>query len=339
MRMGSLATVRAWRIAAGLLLVAGSGTAGPTASAQQTDSDAAREHFQKGQAAYRRGDYQEAIAQWEAAYQADPRPLILYNVSQAYERLGKLPEAVDALERYLREASADDPNQSDARARLAALRERLARTGVRIEGAPEGAAIYVDGKLWGRAPRPDPIPLDPGSHQVRVQLDGHETFRATIVVPAGERIAVEVDMPPLATTSPPQDTASDPPEEGSPGGPEGSPPAPAASRSGSSLLPIVLMAGGGALAVAGGVVGYLALDKAAGAENADDFDEAAGQARTLALLSDLALWPGLALAATGAVLLVLQGGDEAEHPEAASLRATPLLAPGLLGASLQGRFQ
>ncbi len=331
---------------AGWLLVAGLvWQAAPAAvSAQQAaseqrggDTASARELFQKGQAAYRRGDYDEAITHWEAAYRADPRPLILYNISQAYERLGKLSEAVDALERYLREADAADPNQSDARARLSAIRERLARTGVRIQGAPEGAAIYVDEKLWGRAPRPDPIRLEPGSHRVRVQLEGYETFRASVVVPPGEQVDVQVEMPERATSS---DTGARETREASPQRSQGTPPArPGGSASsGSSLLPVLLMAGGGVLVVGGGIVGYLALDKAAGAETAPDFDEVAGQARTLALISDVTLWPGLALAATGAVLLVLQGGDSGERPDGVAWRAAPMAAPGVLGASLRGRF-
>ena len=53
-----------------------------TASAQE-----ARELFTQGQAAYETGDYETAVSSWERAYELDPRPLLQYNLAQAYERL------------------------------------------------------------------------------------------------------------------------------------------------------------------------------------------------------------------------------------------------------------
>jgi len=58
--------------------------AGPTADA--------RSLFRAGQELYRRGDYETAIAHWSAAYELDPRPLLQFNLSQAYGRMGKLVE-------------------------------------------------------------------------------------------------------------------------------------------------------------------------------------------------------------------------------------------------------
>ncbi len=305
-------------------------------SEQQAGDASARELFAKGQAAYRRGDYDEAIGYWERAYAADPRPLILYNVSQAYERLGKLKKAVETLERYLREAAADDPNQSDARARLSALRERLEKTGVVVEGAPDGAAIYVDDKLWGRAPRPDPIRLEPGSHRVRVELDGYETFRASIVVPPGQQVTVQVEMAERAggATSPGETDAR---EASDPLAETGAPRAEAASGGG-SLVPVLMMAGGGALAGAGAVVGYLALRKAQGVAADELGEEEESQARSLALVSDLLLWPGLAVAGGGLVWMLLDDGGEAERPEQAGMRLRPVAGAGFVGLRAEGSF-
>jgi len=142
------------------------------APAPSAASVEAHERFTRGHTAYQQGDYDLAIQEWRAAYELDARPLILYNLSQAYERAGMIAEAVDVLQRYIETAPGDDPNLDTARARLASLRTRLQRTAVRIVNAPEGAEIFVDEQAWGRTPRPDPIPVSPGNHRVVLRLEG-----------------------------------------------------------------------------------------------------------------------------------------------------------------------
>src|SRR5687768_7164478 len=93
------------------------------ATAEGAAAQDARALFARGQTAYQQGDYESAIRDWTAAYEQEPRPLIQYNLSQAFERLGRLDEARVALETYISRAEPGDPNQGDARARLAAIRE------------------------------------------------------------------------------------------------------------------------------------------------------------------------------------------------------------------------
>ena len=58
--------------------------------AQDGDAQAdARRQFTQGEQAYRVGNYDEAVELWQRAYSMDPRPRIQYNLSQAFERLGK----------------------------------------------------------------------------------------------------------------------------------------------------------------------------------------------------------------------------------------------------------
>jgi tetratricopeptide (TPR) repeat protein len=83
--------------------------AAPAPEAPAAPPEDARERFRRGEAAYQKGNYPLAITEWEAAYSADPRPRIQYNLYQAHERLGALGEASDALQRYLSTADPDDP--------------------------------------------------------------------------------------------------------------------------------------------------------------------------------------------------------------------------------------
>jgi hypothetical protein len=50
-----------------------------------------------------------------------------------------------------------DQHMVDARARLAALQQRLSNTSISILGGEEGATILIDKEDWGRTPRHDPI--------------------------------------------------------------------------------------------------------------------------------------------------------------------------------------
>jgi hypothetical protein len=155
-------------------------------------SEGAKEAFRRGEAAYSAGNYEVAIREWNTAYQSDPRPRIQFNLSQAYERMGQLENAIQALETFLNSGDPDDPTYSDANARLLALRQRLASTGVVVNGGADGGQILVDDKDWGRTPRPDKITVAPGNHALTVRWPDGREFRTSVFVPAGQVAEVQV---------------------------------------------------------------------------------------------------------------------------------------------------
>lgn len=189
--------------------------------AQQDKEMLAREHFQRGESAYKRGDYEDAIKEWQAAYEAAQKPRIMYNLALVYERLGRLADAISSLKRYVDSSDEDDAAHSDAVARLASLQQRIALTGIRIVGGIEGSAIFVDSREWGRTPRPDKIFVKPGTHKVVVKHEGYRDFVSSVVVPAGQVAEVVVDMaeegsssavtPTVASTTPADSDTQTPP--------------------------------------------------------------------------------------------------------------------------------
>lgn len=60
----------------------------------------ARELYDKATDSYDHGNYQDALDDWLAAYDLSENPVLLYSIANAYERLGKLEETIDALEGY-----------------------------------------------------------------------------------------------------------------------------------------------------------------------------------------------------------------------------------------------
>jgi len=278
-----------------------------TASAQE-----ARELFLQGQAAYETGDYDTAVSNWERAYEMDPRPLLQYNLAQAYERLGHLDRAVAAYRIYVENTPGDDPRAQNARARIASLEQRVGNTSILLTGGVEGAAILVDGEDRGRLPHPDPLRVEPGSHRVVVRAEGHEDFVSVVAVSAGQSVEVAVEL--VAGVSGQAATTT------SGGG------------GGISMVGVAVAAGGGAILIGGAITGGLAL-AAAGSAPSNEGPEA-DEARTLALVTDILLPVGAVAVAAGVVLMfVLDDGGSGE-----SAMVVPMLGPDVAGAQVVGAF-
>lgn len=98
--------------------------AAQTQGAACTNKDQAKKDFVKGRLAYRRGDYEEAILKWQDSYAACAKPLTLFNIGNAYERLGNLKEALKHFEQYRPLAAKHE--QADLDSRMEGLRTRIA---------------------------------------------------------------------------------------------------------------------------------------------------------------------------------------------------------------------
>jgi len=72
-----------------------------SARAQQPDYEAAKRHFLTGKDLFEKHEYLRAAAEFEAAYEITKDPVVLFNVGEAYEKAGKLDEAIRAYEGYL----------------------------------------------------------------------------------------------------------------------------------------------------------------------------------------------------------------------------------------------
>lgn len=234
----------------------------------------ARVLFERGEEAYAEGRYEEAIRAWQAAFELEPRPRLLFNVARAQELLGDLEAALENLERFLELAPETEPFREGAVRRVASLRERIARTAIRLVGAPAGARIVVDGEDRGLAPRPDPILVAPGEHEVVIQDRGRRQ-RFHVVVTAGQQLEVRASQ----------------------------------DGSGRPVMPWVLIgAGAGTFAVAAvlGGVGF------ARADDAVDGTPDARRARRLARSADVLGGVGLVSVGAGVVLWILRrrGADD-----------------------------
>ena len=99
--------------------------AAPIARAQQKAPPAAKVHYEAGAQHYQRGRYVEAIREFEEAYRLSSAAALLYNISQAYERLGDLVKARDYLQRYLDSGGVPADERASIEDKLRVFDERI----------------------------------------------------------------------------------------------------------------------------------------------------------------------------------------------------------------------
>ncbi len=74
----------------------------PALAQTAEDEEQAKALYSQGEEAYAEEEFEQALKYWGAAYDLSGRPLILYNMASAYEKLGRYPEAIEALDEYWR---------------------------------------------------------------------------------------------------------------------------------------------------------------------------------------------------------------------------------------------
>jgi tetratricopeptide (TPR) repeat protein len=164
---------------------------GLTASAVAEDTAAAREHYQRGTAFYDLGKYQEAIREFEAAYQAKNDPALLYNLAQSHRLAGNSEQALHFYRTYLRRVP-KAPNRAEIEGRISSL-EKLQEQKSATQIAPPNHSIPPPAPQPGEAPTgPPPAP---------VTAPPVATTPAPPTPSAGSSTSVEVVTPP--TLQPP----------------------------------------------------------------------------------------------------------------------------------------
>lgn len=139
-----------------LLLAALVGTAvvttappGRPAAADDDDSDeaarrTARRHFKKGEKLFALGRFEEALVEYEAAFEAYPLPEFLFNIGQCHRNLKRWDEAIFSFKKYLR-LKPNAENREAVEKLIAELeeerereRERQGRGRQRLQPIPDG---------------------------------------------------------------------------------------------------------------------------------------------------------------------------------------------------------
>jgi hypothetical protein len=256
-----------------------------SASAQNAaDVALARELFTEGSRFAEAGDWKAARERYARSLALKRAPITLYSLGIAQQNTGELVDGTENLRAFLAQPSepATQPYEELARAAIADMERRIGR--LRIDVAPAGLAdfrVTVDGKPIPLAALGHDRPTDPGEHDVAGEAPGRQPARLRVRLPPGgtERVVLSFAEAPRAPRS-------------------------------SKAVPIALLAGGGAVAAAGLVIGLVGVSEASDAAPGDV--EAADSARAKALTGDVVVGVGVAAAAVGVVLLLV--GDDGAPP-------------------------
>ena len=182
-----------------------------TAHADADSKTGAREHFQKGVAAFDERRFAEAGEEFETAYRLSPAFVVLYNIGQVHVILGRSVEAVDAFDKYLKQG-ASAVSADRRREVLAEIEKQTARIGtIAVQTFPAGAELRVDGALVGKAPLPKPLRVTAGRHTIGATLDGHAPAVREVDVAGRAELALELTLEPVTAPATAAPAAPPPP--------------------------------------------------------------------------------------------------------------------------------
>lgn len=287
----------------------------PTAAAQDTgaENDAeARRRFRLAQAHYDNGDFERAAEGFEEAYRLSRRPQLLYNTYVAYRDAQMLPNAVDALRRYL-EAVPNAPDGDQLRARLERMEEALeARGSSATVETDETDERGIDSGAMGEE-QPDETP------------EGADTADDDTGTGGGD-----------------EGPAEDGTDEGTPSDATVGGSISDDDTSGGGLpIPAIVVGGAGVALIVGGVItGVMASSAQSDLEDGcpsrtacdPELEDTLDRGKTLALLTDVLLFGGIAAVGTGVALWFLMGDASTETGPGDTVASVGCMPGGCAGS-------
>jgi len=162
-----------WRVT----LVAALLLATPARGDENTES--ARAHYKKGLSAYALGRFKEAAAEYEAAFDLEPDPALLYNAAQAHRIAGDKERALLLYENYLR-LFHSPPMEKEVRRYIQSLKAAIdSEARARTTPPTEPISSHVE-----NAPPPSPAPeATPVKSQREVAPSSPPSLQVTATAP------------------------------------------------------------------------------------------------------------------------------------------------------------
>jgi hypothetical protein len=168
--------------------------ASPLFAQAQADPQAKRQaqkYLDQGLVLFDAGDAHGALDNFLEAYRLYPSPKLLVNIAAAYRRLDRPVEAVEAYEKFIREARADVPAERLAAASKA-VREIDAELGRIAVSAPAGTSVAIDGQPKGALPL-GALRAKPGRRRVTLSPADAREVEVWVEVTAGGTHAARVE--------------------------------------------------------------------------------------------------------------------------------------------------
>ena len=148
--------------------------------------------FEEGVRAFEKGNYGEAVDDFNAAYNASHSATHLWNLALAEIKFNRPWEAYRDLTAFMMSPDANPEDQGHGSQLLKRVETQLGHLAIY---APAGAEILVDGETKGKAPLALPLLVDPMKpHLVEGHL-GQRVAHSNVPAPGSSRIDVKLDFP------------------------------------------------------------------------------------------------------------------------------------------------
>jgi hypothetical protein len=103
-----------------------------TARGDDSATEEARQHFQRGRQLFDVGRWDDAAGEFEKAYALRNDPVFLYNMAQSYRRKGDAKRALDLYKNYLIKAP-NSPQRAEVEERIEALQKQIEAAGSEVK--------------------------------------------------------------------------------------------------------------------------------------------------------------------------------------------------------------
>ncbi len=311
----------------------------PEPSAEQLS--VARQKFQQALALQTGGNWARALGLLKEVAEIKATPQVRFNMALCEENLGELVAALGDYELAALDAHAAKVDHVEAEAidRLEKLKARIPKLLI-VKTEDSGQATYtLDGVQLGESALDHELPVDPGTHVVRLESRGRAPVEQEVHVDSGEVATVKFTLPPR--------------EEPTPVAP---PPAP--EDDGTDTRRTLAYVSGGLGIASLATSGFFFLRRQDAINDLEeqcpthkncpsDGKDIADRGRTATTIANVTLGVGAALTATAAVLFFTSGSKPASEDARtsnerrsawASIELAPTHPSTPLGATLSGHF-
>jgi hypothetical protein len=184
------------RYLVGSVMMLGLNLVTPRANAQELTDSMAVSFKEEGDKEIDTGNYTAAVEAYEKGDRIQHHPIFDFNRARALQGAGRMAEALDALERFDREAP------TDLRAKVPGFDELLAQlrrsvAGLILTGERRSARVSINGRDSGKLVPGNTIRCDAGSFELKVEAEGFRSISKRITITAGETQTVELKWQPI----------------------------------------------------------------------------------------------------------------------------------------------
>lgn len=171
------------------------------------DGSTYKDDYAKGVRHYEKKEFKDALFYFESSYKKKPTAGALHSIGMCQKELFRYVDSVDTLKQYLVHPKAKPRQSQEAREAIDFMQGRIGH--VKIEGAPDGAEVRINGKNVGESPLKMPIRLDPDTepYVLLVSKEGYTASRQEVTVGNGARLTIKavLDATKLEVTCSPEE--------------------------------------------------------------------------------------------------------------------------------------